>query len=105
MIACAERNAFTASISATPMLSPPGHDALHQSGNERKNCTSGASTNNQTKNCPDIEPTARAGNRRHQDLHKLTGTDAAKGAGDRVADNAGTIGAPTAFPPAIPATT
>jgi hypothetical protein len=74
------------------MLSPPGHDALHQFGNERQNCTSGASTNNLTKNCPDIEPTARAGNRRHQDLHKLTDTDAANGAGDRVADNAGTIG-------------
>jgi hypothetical protein len=48
MIACAERNAFIASISATrnAMLSPPGHDALQQSSNERKNCTSGATTNN-----------------------------------------------------------
>jgi hypothetical protein len=88
--------------SALPILSPPGHDALHPTGNERKNCTSDATTDSLTKNSPEIEPIACAGNRRRQDLKKLTAAHAAKGASDRIVDNAGIV-VPERGPGSVPA--
>jgi hypothetical protein len=58
------------------MLSPPGHDALHQSGNERKDCTADTAHDNLRENCPDIESISRAEKSWHQNLKRLTSAHA-----------------------------